>query len=783
MMIGTAFSALIRLELAGPGIQYLQGDHQLFNGAPSHYAPRWEHSSPPTLRVLWCKASDLGSSGQLNADNSMSEKGPERMVSSYNPHGEVNKSLQLVTQVIIPGTCALLVVVRFCVKVGPLSQSGRRAAGSSLKTRGLLTGPLGATHRNSGTPERGNSGGVGGSIVGGFLPRYLHTSPALCAAKGSKGARAKPLNEPMPAGLANLRNLTKANLADHSLINTRVIDILADKDVLLAAYSKIKSNPGNMTPGADSSTLDGTDLTWFEETSRNLKTGAFQFKPSRRLEIPKPNGGTRPLGVASPKDKIVQEAMRMILEAVFEPAFSTHSHGFRPNRSCHTALGEVKRTFTSVNWFIEGDISKCFDSFDHKLIISAVQSRIKDQVFIDILHKALKAGYIQQGKFFSSELDTPQGSTISPILCNILMHQFDVWMMSYMETFNVGERRKANPEYRKLARKGELRKAHALNLSPYLGKDFKRLKYVRYADDFLIGVVGSKEDCENIRSDIARFLSEQVKLDLNLEKTKITHATTEMAVFLGTLIRITPHDKKPYRHVVRGDQSYLMKSNTSVQLLAPIPKLVNKLHSKGLCSARGNPTRWTRMIPCEDNQIVDLYKTMWTGLMNYYSFADNYGALSRIFYILKYSCVLTLAAKHKLGTKKKTFQKYGKCLLITRGDKVLTSFPDPESWSKPANKFRGQFVNPFYRLDKLASAYFRTATLLQDACALCQSTGPLEMHHIKHLKDLKWKDDRWSTYMSSIRRKQIPVCRPCHQKIHRGEYDQIALNDLANDQA
>lgn len=137
--------------------------------------------------------------------------------------------------------------------------------------------------------------------------------------------------------------------------------------------------------------------------------------------------------------------MLLILEAIFEPSFLTHSHGFRPNKGCHTALKEVKNTFSAVNWFIEGDISKCFDTFDHKLLVHLISKRITDKGFIDLLHKALRAGYMFQGQFFSPDIGTPQGSIVSPILCNILLHNLDLFILDLQKDFTVGIRRKLNP--------------------------------------------------------------------------------------------------------------------------------------------------------------------------------------------------------------------------------------------------------------------------------------------------------------------------------------------------
>jgi len=218
--------------------------------------------------------------------------------------------------------------------------SSRRAARSDLKEGGHLKKHIGERHKNSGSPDKRKLWGDGGFVLASkrYVPRLVKESRGISTKKS------------LPAGFDKLENLSKLNKEEQYSINENILKLVSDKDILLASYSKLKSSPGNMTPGTDSETLDGINLEWFDKLQRELNTNKFQFRPTRRVEIPKPNGkGTRPLGVASPRDKIVQGAMLLVLEAIFEPLFKTHSHGFRPNKGCHSALGEIKRTFTSVN--------------------------------------------------------------------------------------------------------------------------------------------------------------------------------------------------------------------------------------------------------------------------------------------------------------------------------------------------------------------------------------------------------------------------------------------------
>jgi nicotine oxidoreductase len=616
----------------------------------------------------------------------MTKKLPEIMVASYNFYGKDNESLQLFMPVPIPDANVQLIylalVLRFhflghifYVEVSVLIWSSEQVTSSNPKEGRYLTKSNGGQYRNSRSPDRLKSGGDGGFVV----TNKKVSSLAIVRNKFllAKGSRTFSTKASLPAGLDQLGKLRLNNTKDKSQINRNILDIVANEDVLFAAYQKLKSSPENMTKGVYNETLDGINAAWFANLKKDLRTNAFQFRPTRRLEIPKLNGkGTRLLGIASPRDKIVQAAMLLALEAIFEPSFHTHSHGFRPGKGCHTALKEVKNTFVGVNWFIEGDISKCFDSFDHKLLIQAVTRRIDDKGFIDLLHKALRVGYLFQGNFFSPSLGTPQDSIVSPILCNILLHFLDEFILTLKEDFDTETRRKS--QWRKHTRIGRLDLVHQMNIGSRLAKDpeYKRMRYVRYADDFLIGVRGSKADCEAIKNKIFNFLLNELKMNLNLDKTKITHAQDNAAHFLGTDIRITPLNTRPLRSINRGSKRYKFVTNTRLLLHVPADKLVAKLEERGFAKHGGTPTRLTRMIPFETSQIVKHFWQIWLGTSAYYSFADNYGQLGRIHYILKYSCVHTLASKLKLGTTKKTFEKFGKNLEIRDGKgRIAASFP------------------------------------------------------------------------------------------------------------
>lgn len=587
------------------------------------------------------------------------------------------------------------------------------------------------------------------------------------------------------------KNLIERNKKFPNWINHEIYSLLFEKELYILAYEKIKSKPGNMTKGTDNKTLDEFSIELIEETIKLIQKEEFKFKPSRRIEIPKANGKTRPLGIPSPRDKVVQEVMRLILEAIYEPNFLESSHGFRPNKGCHTALKEI-RNWQSIDWFIEADIKGCFDNVDHHILANFLSKRIKDQRFLSLYWKAVRAGYVCSltKNQHLSIIGVPQGSIISPILSNVYLHELDKEMLNIFKEYTKGETRKKSPLYGSLQakalrreRKGQKADAHRLKkqmrkTASKVSKDpdFLRVKYVRYADDFIVGIIGPINLAKEINRRIIKTLSD-LNLQLNPEKSSILRAFKETK-FLGTLISMW----KPSTKMCFGVKESGKRIGNFCKMNAPVQSLVKKLASNGFCDGSGKPLAKLAWVNEDVHILILRFNSILTGIFNYYSFVDNFATLGRIQFILQHSLAKTLCNKLKIRNRYQLFKKYGPSLKweTTMNKKTKTSelkLRAPKGgWVRNTRKF---LVNP--PVDLYGIYYKRyTRSSLNNSCSICNSYLKVEMHHVKHLKKINKKLSGFTAQMAKINRKQIPVCRVCHLDIHYGKYDSVSLKIISN---
>lgn len=597
-----------------------------------------------------------------------------------------------------------------------------------------------------------------------------------------------------------LKSLTEKS-KDETYRFKRLYRNLYNPEFYWLAYKNIYANNGSMTAGADGTTIDGMGNQRIERIILSLRDRSYQPKPARREYIAKKNSNKeRPLGIQSGDDKLVQEAVKMILESIYEPNFSDKSHGFRPNRSCQTALKQIQKTFTGTNWFVEGDIHACFDSFDHHVIINILKKRIDDEAFIQLIWKFLKAGYMEQWAYNRTYSGVPQGSGVSPILANIYLNELDSFMEKYAEGFHKGREKKMNPKYKSISNrlseyrcegkavwqelsreerkerskvlKEKLKIQKSMTPTVPIDTSYKRIQYTRYADDFLVGVIGSKEDAETIKSDIKKFLEETLKLEMSDEKTKITH-TGDRARFLGYDVTVSRDQtvKRTANGKVQRTQSGVVK------LYVPREKWVNKLIEYKAIKIKINENGKERFVALHrgklvnqsDIEILARYNAEVRGLYNYYSIANDAFKIGRFANVMKYSMYKTFACKYKTNVHE-IKRRYCRNEMFTvayetrQGMKTTTFYRDGFKRKEYATKFDNVSELPQF------SKYAKTNTLKQrverHTCELCQKDcRNLEIHQVKKLKDLKG-DAEWILLMRKKRRKTLVVCPECHSLIH-----------------
>ena len=587
-------------------------------------------------------------------------------------------------------------------------------------------------------------------------------------------------------------------LSDHSQSSDykyeRLYRYLFSEEMFAVAYQRIYAKQGNMTPGTDGKTIDEMSLERIERLIVSLKDESYQPHPARRVYIPKKNGKKRPLGIPSFEDKLVQEVVRLLLEAIYEGHFEGTSHGFRPHRSCHTALGMIQKSFAGAKWFIEGDIKGFFDNIDHNVLISILRERISDERFLRLIRKFLNAGYVEDWKYNKTYSGTPQGGIISPILANIYLDKFDKYIKEYAAKFRKGDRRSINPEYWRLNNKKnrlkqklqktsdeQMRKSYLYEIAqlskqmlstPHkdaMDADFRRLQYVRYADDFLISVIGSKSECETIKADITQFMREQLKLELSDEKTLITHAQ-DKAKFLGYEIFIRKSDA-----VKRNKDGVLKRDFNGAVVLtlnsAVIQKKLTEYNALEVRNIDGKDIWWSKprryMTPMKPEDILAQYNAEIRGLYNYYSLAANVSKECASFaFIMKMSMLKTLGWKLNTSARK-VRQKYQK-------DK---DFVIPYNDAKGKQKYRVFYNEGFKKrnaqfdvdYDKLPQTmyvpYPSLVERLKDGrCELCGKEGKVVMHHVRTLTKLKGNNE-WEKLMLKRHRKTLVVCEDCNSMI------------------
>src|SRR2546427_8843188 len=554
-----------------------------------------------------------------------------------------------------------------------------------------------------------------------------------------------------------------------------------NKDLYLLAYGNIYPNPGAMTPGASEKTADGMSEEKIKQIVEAMRCERYRFAPARRTYIPKKNGKLRPLGLPSWSDKLVGEVVRLLREAYYEPGFSDLSHGFRKRRGCHTALRKIHDPWTGTVWFIEGEISDCFGSLSHEILLRILAEKIQDQRFLRLIRNMLKAGYLEDWEYRETLSGCPQGGVVSPILSNIYLHKLDEFVeQELIPQYTRGTGRKVNPVYKRLHRhmtsarlRGDRASARDLKKQmraiPYgdpMDPGYRRLKYVRYADDHILGFIGPKAEAEQIKARLAEFLRETLRLELNQHKTLITHARSQPARFLGYHIKVQHCDAK----ITKGQRGI----NGKIALRVP-PDVIRTQGAR--YREHGKPWHRSRLQNLDDYDIVRIYGAEYRGVVNYYLLARDVWRLNTLHWHAMTSMLKTLAAKHRSSVAKMAARYKAK---IETREGLRTCFEarkhregKPDLTARFGGNLLKRDPRAVIRDPAPAPAPYPRKELIRRLrrreCELCETGTTVAVHQVTGLKELGKPgpgQPAWAALMAKKRRKTLIVCAVCHDWIH-----------------
>ena len=549
-------------------------------------------------------------------------------------------------------------------------------------------------------------------------------------------------------GLLRINKLKEINTRFHELgkeyVNKRVFRILCCQDVFVSAYEKIKSNRGAMTNLSDEKSLDGMSLKRINKLIDGIKNESWNPCTAKRTYIQKGNGKTRLLDIQGPEEKLVQEVIRMILEAIYEPTFLECSHGSRSGKSCLTALNSIRTNFDDVSYIVEGDITKCSDSFNHTILVKLLKRRIEDQRFMNLIYKLLKAGYLEMGSKKKGTLtilkrETPQGSILAPMLTNIYLHELDKFMTTWIAKHSKARKNRKNPkkqnrirEIRILERKLDHEKDPSCKKR--ITTRIKQLKieltkipdvriglnayYVRYDDDWIVGINGPASMAKILKQQVCKYLFDELSLNLNLKKTKISDMKRGQKIFfLGYELRLQSRGKVTKMRPLNRPTFYKNTTGHKIKLCIPHQRIVRRLYERGYCDVNGFPLAYKKLAVFDDHLIVRSFNSVRSGLLNYYTLADDSNIFFRIDYILRYSCAKTLAHRHQSSIRK-ILRKHGLTINVeyqTLGNKTKrTSMPKFKNF--PPRLKKVSLYDPFeIHMGRL------TKSKLRRQCSVCGS--------------------------------------------------------------
>lgn len=493
-------------------------------------------------------------------------------------------------------------------------------------------------------------------------------------------------------GMAMLKVIRDSNF--YTVHN--VYQIFEDIEIYQAVYWKEKSKISNMTKGIDKENIDGISINKLRDLKFVMENESYKTQPSKRLIIPKSNGKEKYIYIPKTKDKIIQYILKWLLEAIFEKSFSEGSHGYRPYKGAHTSIKSIKN-WKGITLVIEGDIENFFGSINHKMLINDLSNIIKDQRIINLVWKILKAGYVFNNKLYIEKSGIPQGGILPPILSNIYLDKFDKFVENEFNRYEKKDKLHSisNPIYIKL--KSSLRKKNIDKKQRYT--ELRKVKstlnigvrfyYIRYSDNFIIGIAGTWNESIQIKENIECYLKEKCDIKLSSEKIKITKILNKKVEFLGYNISSKKYKEQKYIKVKKKNGLSVRKraSQAYIKIEAPYKKIKEKLIKEGFIDSKFAPKAITKWIFLDHTEILYRYNYIINGLMNYYIMVDNKSIFHKIIgYGLRHSCAFTLSRKYRYKSRKKVFRKYGKNLIDPKTNKQLNIPNEFISTLKKENK-------------------------------------------------------------------------------------------------
>lgn len=528
----------------------------------------------------------------------------------------------------------------------------------------------------------------------------------------------------------------------------------------LIAFNKIAANKGAGTPGIDGNSIDGLNLKKLERYHKEYINNKYNPKPVKRILIPKDNDKVRPLGIPTIKDRLIQKGLEQLLTPYFEKIFSEWSFGFRTKKSCHDAIKRVKQRFKGIDYIIKIDLKGYFDTINHEILMNILNKFIRKNKTLTTINKWLKTGFMKDGIKYESLSGSPQGGIISPLLANVYLHYIDLKMDELIKEGT--PIRKANPEYDKAYHQGM---HHKLGIERYINLNPKtRVEYIRYADDFIIGIKGEYNQAQCIKNQVTQWLTQDLNLTISKDKSKIVKANKGTR-FLSYMIKVNPTNESRKRKTTKNSL------NGRVQI--QVPKTKVKEYGEEYNWLKKGKVKHDEALANRDLlEIVRTYKTIVRGIIRYFCLANNLSVLTYLNYLAEYSCLKTLARKRKtsLARVRKKFNR-GSTWAIPYINKGKTKYESwiVYSWDK-IKKMRSYKENPDITIN---SFIFQGRTNLTDrlkaeCCEKCGKTTQLHIHHIGTVRNANRK--------SMMNKSTKVLCMGCHRKITNQQMHDIRIN-------